>query len=82
MRGTASARRQVKFEELESTSGEAGVNRRSSALCHHDGHTNHGATWPVSILMIALALITMVAVLFAKETAPALAKSRGCPGEG
>jgi len=38
MRGTASARRQVKFEELESTSGEAGVNRRSSALCHHDGH--------------------------------------------
>jgi len=39
MRGTASARRQVKFEELESTSSEAGVNRRSSALCHHDGHT-------------------------------------------
>jgi MFS family permease len=43
---------------------------------------NHGATWPVSILMIALALITMVAVLYAKETAPALAKSHGRPGEG
>jgi MFS transporter, MHS family, shikimate and dehydroshikimate transport protein len=43
---------------------------------------NHGATWPVSILMIALALITMVAVLYAKETAPAHAKSAGHPGEG
>ncbi len=32
--------------------------------------TNHGATWPVSILMIVIALITMAAVLFARETAP------------
>jgi MFS transporter, MHS family, shikimate and dehydroshikimate transport protein len=32
---------------------------------------NHGATWPVSVLMIALALLTMLAVLSAKETAPA-----------
>jgi MHS family shikimate/dehydroshikimate transporter-like MFS transporter len=37
----------------------------------------HGATWPVSLLMIGIALITMVAVLFAKETAPAVAKDRG-----
>jgi MHS family shikimate/dehydroshikimate transporter-like MFS transporter len=36
--------------------------------------TNHGATWPVSVLMIGIALVTMVAVLFARETAPALAK--------
>lgn len=36
----------------------------------------HGATWPVSILMIALALLTMLAVLYATETAPAAAKSR------
>ena len=34
----------------------------------------HGATWPVSLLMIGIALITIVAVLFAKETAPAVAK--------
>ncbi len=32
----------------------------------------HGATWPVSLLMIGIALITIVAVLFAKETAPAV----------
>lgn len=38
---------------------------------------NHGATWPVSLLMIAIALVTMVAVLFAKETAPGAAKVRG-----
>ncbi len=30
----------------------------------------HGATWPVSVLMILLALLTMVSVLFAKETSP------------
>ena len=36
------------------------------------GMTN-GATWPVSLLMIAIALATIVAVLFAKETAPAVA---------
>jgi len=35
---------------------------------------NHGATWPVSALMIALALVTMVAVLSASETAPAVTK--------
>ena len=34
--------------------------------------TNHGATWPVSILMIAIALVTLVAVLFARETAPSI----------
>lgn len=32
-----------------------------------------GATWPVSLLMIAIALATIVAVLYAKETAPAAA---------
>ena len=37
----------------------------------------HGATWPVSLLMIGIALITIVAVLFAKETAPAVAKDYG-----
>jgi len=42
---------------------------------------NHGVTWPVSTLMIGLALITMVAVLYAKETAPAIANSRGRSGE-
>jgi MFS transporter, MHS family, shikimate and dehydroshikimate transport protein len=34
---------------------------------------NNGATWPVSVLMIAIALVTVLAVLFAQETAPALA---------
>jgi MHS family shikimate/dehydroshikimate transporter-like MFS transporter len=34
---------------------------------------NHGSTWPVSILMVALALLTIVAVLYSKETAPAVA---------
>jgi MFS family permease len=38
---------------------------------------NHGATWPVSTLMIALALVTMLAVLRANETAPAVAKPGG-----
>jgi MHS family shikimate/dehydroshikimate transporter-like MFS transporter len=36
---------------------------------------NNGATWPVSVLMIAIALLTVLAVIFAKETAPALANS-------
>jgi MFS transporter, MHS family, shikimate and dehydroshikimate transport protein len=36
----------------------------------------HGATWPVSLLMIALALVTMFAVLMAKETAPAALRGR------
>ena len=30
---------------------------------------NHGATWPVSLLMIVIAGLTIVAVLFARETA-------------
>lgn len=38
---------------------------------------NHGATWPVSVLMIAIALVTMVAVLFARETAPVALSRRG-----
>jgi MHS family shikimate/dehydroshikimate transporter-like MFS transporter len=41
----------------------------------------HGATWPVSLLMIALALITLAAVLYARETAPALAMSAAAPGK-
>jgi MFS transporter, MHS family, shikimate and dehydroshikimate transport protein len=39
--------------------------------------TNHGATWPVSLLMIGIALVTMVAVMFARETAPASLARRG-----
>jgi MHS family shikimate/dehydroshikimate transporter-like MFS transporter len=35
----------------------------------------HGATWPVSLLMIAIASITILAVLAARETAPAVAKA-------
>jgi MFS transporter, MHS family, shikimate and dehydroshikimate transport protein len=35
---------------------------------------NHGATWPVSVLMIVIAALTIVAVLFARETAPGVAK--------
>jgi MFS transporter, MHS family, shikimate and dehydroshikimate transport protein len=34
---------------------------------------NHGGTWPVSVLMIAIAGLTIVAVLFARETAPNVA---------
>lgn len=34
---------------------------------------NHGATRPVSLLMIVIAGLTIVAVLFARETAPAVA---------
>jgi MHS family shikimate/dehydroshikimate transporter-like MFS transporter len=37
----------------------------------------HGATWPVSLLMIAIASITMIAVLAARETAPNVAKDFG-----
>jgi MFS transporter, MHS family, shikimate and dehydroshikimate transport protein len=36
---------------------------------------NHGATWPVSLLMIAIAGLTVVAVLFARETAPGVAQT-------
>ncbi|MEO8848262.1 MAG: MFS transporter [Casimicrobiaceae bacterium] len=39
--------------------------------------TNHGATWPVSVLMIAIALVTMIAVLYAKETAPVITRRKG-----
>ena len=35
-----------------------------------------GATWPVSLLMIAIASITILAVLAARETAPAVAKAQ------
>jgi MFS transporter, MHS family, shikimate and dehydroshikimate transport protein len=35
---------------------------------------NHGATWPVSVLMIIIAALTIVAVLIARETAPGVAK--------
>jgi MHS family shikimate/dehydroshikimate transporter-like MFS transporter len=41
---------------------------------------NHGATWPVSTLMIALALVTVLAVLSAKETAPVVTRRRFVPG--
>jgi MHS family shikimate/dehydroshikimate transporter-like MFS transporter len=34
----------------------------------------HGATWPVSVLMIVIASITILAVLAARETAPIVAK--------
>jgi MFS transporter, MHS family, shikimate and dehydroshikimate transport protein len=37
---------------------------------------NHGATWPVSVLMIAFAVLTMLAVLSAKETAPGAPRAR------
>jgi MFS transporter, MHS family, shikimate and dehydroshikimate transport protein len=35
-----------------------------------------GATWPVSLLMIAIASVTILAVLGARETAPEVAKLR------
>jgi MHS family shikimate/dehydroshikimate transporter-like MFS transporter len=44
-------------------------------------------TWPVSVLMIAIAAITMLAILIAKETAPAVtwklwdARTAPIPGE-
>jgi MHS family shikimate/dehydroshikimate transporter-like MFS transporter len=34
----------------------------------------HGATWPVSVLMVVIASITIFAVLAASETAPMVAK--------
>jgi MFS transporter, MHS family, shikimate and dehydroshikimate transport protein len=34
----------------------------------------HGATWPVSLLMIAIASATIFAVLAARETAPKVAR--------
>jgi len=34
---------------------------------------NNGATWPVSLLMIVIAALTIVAVSFARETAPGVA---------
>ncbi|MGA8611406.1 MAG: MFS transporter [Xanthobacteraceae bacterium] len=36
---------------------------------------NHGATWPVSLLMIVIAGLTIVAVLFARETAPGVTET-------
>jgi MHS family shikimate/dehydroshikimate transporter-like MFS transporter len=38
---------------------------------------NGGATWPISGLMIAIALVTMLAVMFARETAPSAGRSIG-----
>jgi MHS family shikimate/dehydroshikimate transporter-like MFS transporter len=35
---------------------------------------NHGATWPVSLLMIVIAAVTFIAVLYARETAPGVAE--------
>jgi len=40
----------------------------------------HGATWPVSVLMIAFALLTMLAVRYAAESAP-LARRRAAPAD-
>ena len=37
---------------------------------------NHGATWPVSVLMIVIAAVTIVAVLIARETAPIVVNAR------
>ena len=34
----------------------------------------HGATWPVSLLMIAIASVTILAIWAARETAPQVAK--------
>jgi MFS transporter, MHS family, shikimate and dehydroshikimate transport protein len=38
--------------------------------------TNGGATWPISVLMIVIASITIVAVAIARETAPTLTTKR------
>jgi MFS transporter, MHS family, shikimate and dehydroshikimate transport protein len=35
-----------------------------------------GATWPISLLIIVLALLTMLAVFCAKETAPTARKAQ------
>jgi MHS family shikimate/dehydroshikimate transporter-like MFS transporter len=42
---------------------------------------NAGATWPVSVMMIALALVTMLAVWSAKETAPRTGADRRPAGQ-
>jgi MHS family shikimate/dehydroshikimate transporter-like MFS transporter len=42
---------------------------------------NHDATWPVSTLMIAIALVTVLAVLSTPETAPAVTKMPSARGE-
>jgi len=34
----------------------------------------HGETWPVSLLMIAIASVTILAIWAARETAPQVAK--------
>lgn len=49
----------------------------AAALVAH----NHGATWPVSTLMIVLALATGLAVLSTPETAPAVTKMPSARGE-
>lgn len=38
--------------------------------------TTQGGTWPVSLLMIGIAALTMVAVYYAKETAPAIVSGK------
>jgi MHS family shikimate/dehydroshikimate transporter-like MFS transporter len=39
----------------------------------------HGATWPVSLLMIAIASVTILAVLGARETAPRVSSTKRAP---
>ncbi len=41
----------------------------------------HGATWPISALMVALALLTMLAVRYAPETAPLTRRRPAAAGE-
>lgn len=41
----------------------------------------HGATWPVSVLMVTLAIATALAVQHARETAPAIARLRELPAK-
>jgi MFS transporter, MHS family, shikimate and dehydroshikimate transport protein len=41
----------------------------------------HGATWPVSVLMVAVAMLTMLAVQFAPETAPLSTRRCALAGE-
>ncbi|TEA74134.1 MFS transporter [Allopusillimonas ginsengisoli] len=40
----------------------------------------HGATWPVSLLMIGIALLTILAVYWSKETAPVALKKKASAG--
>lgn len=42
---------------------------------------DHGSTWPVSVLMVALAMVTMLAVWHAPETAPLIHKRRAAARE-